>query len=459
MRPSIALLALVSCCALAACGGGGGGASNNNTIPGGASPTSSPTTDPSPLPTPAPSSPPGIGVLQHIVIIVQENRSFDNIFGGPNGFPGAQTAASGKMSTGQTQPLQQITFEDRHDILHTHTNFEAQYANGNMYFDLGKPDDPTFPYSYLDRAETAPYWSMASQYVLADHFFESNNGPSYEAHQYLIAGQSQNAVENPVLTHSQNPLYDGWGCDDPPGTYIPILVNGQEQNGPFPCFDYPTVADELDAKGISWKYYAPQIGQQEFGAIWSAFDAIKHIRYGNDWNNVIYPEQRVITDAQQTLPAVTWVMPSIGDSDHPGTGSNTGPSWVSSVVNAVGNGPNWNSTAIILFWDDWGGFYDDVVPQQVDPMGLGFRTPMIVISPYAKHGYVAHTQYEIASVLRFVEERFGLATLSAADARAASLDDAFDFSQSPRPFTTIQSRYTRSYFMHERPSNRPPDDD
>jgi phospholipase C len=157
------------------------------------------------------------------------------------------------------------------------------------------------------------------------------------------------------------------------------------------------------------------------------------------------------------------------NSDHPGTGSNTGPAWVASVVNAIGTSPYWNSTAIVVLWDDWGGWYDDAAPPQVDFRGLGIRVPCIVVSPFARvapgqmAGYVSHTQYEFGSVLKFVEETFalpplGTAALGYTDERATSLSDVFNFAQKPRPFGVIPASHDRAFFLHQMPSGLPPDD-
>ena len=151
-----------------------------------------------------------------------------------------------------------------------------------------------------------------------------------------------------------------------------------------------------------------------------------------------------------------------------GSGYNRGPSWVTSVVNAIGESSYWESTAIFVLWDDWGGWYDDAAPPQRDFRGLGIRVPCIIISPYARRGsgagggYVAHTQYEYGSILKFVEETFGLPPIGPpsrgfTDTRAASMLDDFDFTQPPRSFSPIGARYSESTFLHERPSYVPPE--
>jgi phospholipase C len=172
------------------------------------------------------------------------------------------------------------------------------------------------------------------------------------------------------------------------------------------------------------------------------------------------PETTILTDvAEGRLPQVSWVIPDLKNSDHATSRSDTGPSWVAAVVNAIGESAYWNSTAIFVLWDDWGGWYDDAAPPQLDFTGLGLRVPCIVISPYAKAHHVAHTQYEFGSILKFIERTYGLPSLGYTDARAADMSDAFDFSLPPRAFTLIQARYPISHFIEQRSTMQLPDDD
>jgi phospholipase C len=200
------------------------------------------------------------------------------------------------------------------------------------------------------------------------------------------------------------------------------------------CEDYSTFGDLLDGVGVSWRFYTPSLGSWN---LWSAYSAINHIYNGPDWANVISPPDQFIEDVQNgKLSGMTWIVPSWQNSDHAGSGSKTGPAWVASLVNAVGNSQFWNSTAIFIVWDDWGGWYDPELPIYMDYDGLGYRIPLLMINPYAKQGVVTHVQYEMSSVLRFAEDLFGTGQLAASDARAAdpANDPAFDFTQSPRPF-------------------------
>ncbi len=403
--------------------------------------------------------PPYSSKIQHVVVIIQENRTFDNLF---NGFPGADTVQSGVNSKGQTVPLIPVPLEDGHDPGHLHTNWEIAYDHGkNDGFDIEGWDanpssKPNYQYAFVPHSETADYFAFAKQYALGDRMFQSDSGPSYPPHQYLIAGQSAMVDEVP----NQKP----WGCDAPSGTFTVVLnAQGQELRGPFPCFSYPTLADLMDAAGVTWAYYAPPANGS--GYQWSAYDAVNQIRNGPDWaNDVISPQTQILNDIQNNnLRQVSYVVPDYKDSDHAIAGSNTGPAWVSSIIDAVGNSSYWSSTAVLVTWDDWGGWFDHVVPPQLDVMGLGYRVPLLIVSPYVKPGYVSHVQHEDGSIVKFIEEVYGLPSLGATDVRADDLGDFFNLSQQPRPFARIhtqaQSRSNIARFMRETPSRVAPDDE
>ncbi len=382
--------------------------------------------------------------IQHVVVIMQENRSFDHLF---QGFPGADTVATG-MNAGVSMQLKPTPFGNGADVDHSHVNWWKQWNQGKMdgFASLGT----TLPYSYVDPSEVQPYWQLARQYTLGDRMFQSNTGPSFVAHQYMIAGQSGNA--------SENPSGGVWGCDAAATARVPLVgPNGTDLPGVYPCFDYQTMADLLDAHSVSWRYYAPASGDPQF--LVSAYQAIRHIRFGPDWqNNVVTPETRILSDiANGQLAQVTWVIPAFNNSDHPGAPAQ-GPDWVASVVNAIGASPYWSSTAIFIAWDDWGGWYDHVPPPQVDAMGLGFRVPLIVVSPYARRGYVSHVTHESSGMLRFMEENYGLASLGTRDSIADDFADCFDFSQRPIAYQRIETSHSVEFYLHQKPSG-PPDDD
>ncbi|MBV9102106.1 MAG: hypothetical protein JO060_00860 [Candidatus Eremiobacteraeota bacterium] len=432
---AIAILALVGC------GGGGAG-------------TALPATHDDPPPT---NGPRGAHGIDHIVIAIEENRSFDNLF---HGFPGADTVSSGKIHTGATVPLAMVPLAVPYDLRHHAADFTNAYDQGKMDgFDLevgvGGPHLPE--YAYVNPSDEQPYWSLAQRFTLGDRMFPSQIDTSYAAHQYLIAAQSGGAVDVPTNIP--------WGCDAPAGTTVPMLGAGRALlPGPFPCFDYPTVGDELDKAGVSWRYYAPALnsGNGDYGGqIWVAYDAIRHIRFGQDWQTgIASPETAFLTDvANGRLAGVSWIAPAFLNSDHPGATSDGGPEWIAEIANAIGTSPFWNDTALIVVWDDWGGWYDHVPPPQVDLHGLGIRVPLLVISPFAKHGYVSHVQYEFGSIVKFVETTFALAPLAAADERANGLDDCFNFAQTVRPFVRIRTQHPARALLREPPTSRPPDDD
>jgi phospholipase C len=402
--------------------------------------------------------------VKHVVIVIQENRSFDNLF---SGFPGADAPKFGYAGKKKV-PLHPTLLENPGNIENNWrdaiSGWNGDKMNGfeHEHF-YGEPLN--FAYAYVPRKESAPYWAMARQYVLADRMFPTEFGPSYTAHLSLIAANTD--IKPAPVAEVDAPDTLKWGCEAPPGTRTFTLdVKRVERfNGPFPCYrDFPTVADTLDAAGVSWKYYASPLARIG-GKVWSEFSSVRAVYDGPDWKNVISPQTRVLSDVRTgALAEVSWVTPDWIDSDHTGSGYNRGPSWVASVVNAIGESPYWQSTAIVVLWDDWGGWYDDASPPQLDFRGLGLRVPCIVISPYAKAGYVSHTQYEFGSILKFVEEVFNLPPIGPpsrgfTDTRAASMLDTFDFTQAPRAFSPISAPYSESTFVHERPSYVPPDNE
>jgi phospholipase C len=322
-------------------------------------------------------------------------------------------------------------------------------------FNFGGPPGIKLPmYVYVPHKDSKPYFDMAHEGVLADRMFQSHLDESYVSHQYIIAAQAESSVDLPS---------GAWGCSKQGGDRVATITHDRAYGRPIePCYDYQTLGDELDRAGRSWKFYTSAYGSRSSGdaSFWSSYQAVRHIRYGPDWkNDVIAPNWTFITDVRKgKLANFTWITPVCTDSDHVNCPGGNGPSWVAALVNTVGNSKFWNSTAIFIQWDDWGGLYDHVPPPFEDYDGLGFRVPLIVLSPYARHGRVSHVQYETASVLRFAEDLFGLGRLAAADARANSpAADCFDFSQKPRPFEKIAAPLPPKFFMHQYGEYEAPD--
>ena len=422
----------------------------------------------------SPSSP-----IKHVVIIVQENRTFNDFFAT---YPGADgtTTGNAKAEPNCSPPIQQgtipltkVNLVVHKDLDHKYSGYQTARDNGQMDgFDAvlgGAGPECTYPYQYTDPKQIQPYWDMAEQYALAEHMFTTQGSDSFTAHQDLIRGGTvvdtkEGMIDFPTCGNCW------WGCDAPPGTYTHLVTQHnmylKTEQGPFPCSNkfatkYRTLADLLDAQSVSWKYYLPP-SNKIFGKLLSAFDVIAPVRYGSEWTtNIVTPETAIFSDiSNNSLPAVSWVIPDEPESDHPGTSTDTGPSWVSSVVNAIGQSPTyWKSTAIIIVWDDWGGFYDNAPPKVMNYGGLGFRVPAIIVSPYAKAGYISQTQYEFGSILKYIEQNWHLGTLSTSDARANSIIDSFDYSQPPITFKKIHAQYSKEYFIHRKPSYLPTDTD
>jgi phospholipase C len=405
----------------------------------------------------------GAGKITHVIYIVQENRSFDDLF---HGYPGADTVDSGKDSKGKKIPLVPVPLSDQYVIDHSAAAmFAACHGRGKLPgtdcrmdgFDreqtFGGPNN--YPeYVYVPHKDSRPYFDMAHEWVVADHMFQSHLDESYVSHQYVIAAQAASSVDLP---------YGLWGC--PGGASDAVATIGQDRTyGPNirPCYDYQTLGDELDRAHLSWRFYTSKFGSAASGdgSYWSSYQAVKHIYYGPDWKkDVITPNWKFITDVRAgKLANFTWITPVCDDSDHVNCPGGYGPSWVSALVNTVGKSKFWNSTAIFVQWDDWGGLYDHVPPPFEDYDGLGFRVPLLVISPYAKQNYVSHVQYETTSVLRFAEDLYGLGQLAAADKRANSpAPDCFDFSQQPRPFGEIKAPLRPKFFMRQYGEYQAPD--
>ncbi len=228
----------------------------------------------------------------------------------------------------------------------------------------------------------------------------------------------------------------------------------------------------LNAKGISWKYYAPSPG-----SIWTGPNAIQHICgpnapapngtkcEGSDWvNNVVLQNPQnpapILSDiSNNNLPAVSWVIPSGKNSDHALETDGSGPSWVAAIVNAIGNSAYWSSTVILISWDDWGGFYDHVPPKIVNSYEYGFRVPLIAVSPYAKAAHISHVPHDFGSILKFIENLYGLPALGYADTPADDLSDCFDFTQTPLKFQTISAPLNAEYFLNDHRPPEGPDND
>ncbi len=375
--------------------------------------------------------------IKHVVFVIKENRTFDNMFGR---FPGANGVTVG-IDRGEPRPLTLALDAIPEDIKHCYRCALQAWNEGEMdgFATISEAAD-LYAYTQYLPEDLPNYWHWAREYVLGDNFFASAHGPSFPNHLYTIAAQSGGTHENPIQDndllrerHRGTGLFKAWGCDSIEEAYVPVEDReGNVKNLP-PCFDFITEADLLMEAGIPWSYYSATNMQN--GYLWSAYDAIRHIREDPDiWQNHVFPVDDFVRQAREgLLQPVTWVTPRFELSEHPEYSMCHGENWTTEIVNALMEGPQWETTAIFLTWDDYGGFYDHVPPPQVDGFGFGVRVPLLIISPYAKRGYVTHELGEFSSVLRFVEDNFGLTQLTHRDRDATPLLSAFDFTREPRP--------------------------
>jgi phospholipase C len=424
--------------------------------------------------------------ILHVVVIFQENRTPDNLFQDPTLISkGADLQNYGVNSQGQKITLTPTTLKTNYDLDHSHDSFLKMYDNGKMDGADKIPvtcmeNCPTNPwFQYVYPSEVAPYFQLAETYTFGDRMFQTNQGPSFPSHQYIISGTSAPSAGSSLLA-SENPIggtdpANHAGCIAPPEETVSLIdPSGAESQKIYPCFDHPTLTDMLNAANISWRYYAPSAG-----IIWNGPNAIQHMCVpnvpppngtactGSDWTgSVVLNQAQVLTDISGgQLASVSWVIPNGYESDHALANDGTGPSWVASIVNALGNSSYWANTAIIITWDDWGGWYDHVAPPiapaPYSAYEYGFRVPLIVVSPYAKPAYISHVQHDFGSILKFIETVFNLPTIAAgyADTRADDLSDCFDYTQTALTFQTIAAPMDAKHFLQDTRPPTDPDDD
>ena len=449
--------------------------------------------------------------FQHVVVIFQENRTPDNLFQGLCSAPfGSADSCSTNpnlsqyniqtrnwldknSSTGVTQPGT-VALANKYDLSHAHSAFVAQCdqdtVTGTCRMDGAAgvkcsgtcPAKPQFRYIDNSTGTVTPYLQLATQYGWANYMFQTNQGPSFPAHQFIFGGTSA-----PSATDDANGIYASEnmsgtsktaGCTAPAGTTVQLIDPTGENKKVYPCFEHNTMPDLLNGP-ITWRYYTPSAG-----SIWTAPNAIQHICQstgaggqcvGSDWtNNVDLKPADVLTDiANCNLRSISWVIPTGANSDHANSNDGGGPSWVSAIVNAIGNSSTcdnnsgyWQNTAIVITWDDWGGWYDHERPTFLaQPEGdyqLGFRVPLLFVSAYTPAGYINNARHDFGSILRFIEHNFGIpeGALNFADARAKNdLRGFYDLSQTPRPFQTITAPKSAAFFIHDKRKATDPDDD
>ena len=455
--------------------------------------------------------------IKHVVVIVQENRTPDNLFHGLLTWPGLKAAnyniaTQGVNSKGQTVPLEPAPLDTPYDLSHAHSAFVQMYDGGRMDgADLIActgtcPPVPNFKYVDNSQHLLDPYLELAARYGWTNLMFQSNQGPSYPAHQFLFGGtsapsavddaQGKFVAENPSqpTTANYDAYYDS-GCLAPLGEWNWLIAPGGAEtiltNNPLGtfCFSRPTMASLLGDFGLTWKYYAPASSNPSNanpgGSVWNAPASIRQIcspntNYtqctGPEWAaNVDLTPSDVLRDIRACqLANVSWVIPAGQNSDHSGVANGTGgPSWVASIVNTIGAATTceagagyWSDTAIVITWDDWGGWYDHVAPPVLTgPQGSyqqGFRVPLLVVSAYTPPAYVSNVPHDFGSILRFIQGVFHIpeGSLGFADERADSdLHLFFDFQRATPAFKVIPAPLDADFFIDDKRPPEPPDND
>jgi phospholipase C len=432
-----------------------------------------------PLPDGTPN---GIHKIRHIVIIMQENRSFDSYFGtypGADGIPmqdGVPTVCAPDPTTGACVPPYHDTSDRNSGGPHTKLaakldvdggkmdGFQAQAVEGiqackddpNLLNDPRCTQSPGVPdaMGYHDWHEIPNYWAYAKRYVLQDHMFESVDSWSAPDHLYLVSGWSARCSKphNPMTCKGALSL---------PG-FAPGLTPTSRATKPI--YPWTDLTYLLHRYHVTWRYYvargyepdceddemycAPVPQNANTPNIWNPLRRFDDVRHDHQLGDVQPVRDFMRAARLGRLAAVSWIAPAQAVSEHPPALVSAGQTYVTSLINAVMESADWDSTAIFLCWDDWGGFYDHVQPPTVDGQGYGFRVPALVISPYARRGYVDHQVLSQDAYLKFIEDDFlnGARIDPRTDGRPDSrphvrenakvlgnLADDFDFDQQPRP--------------------------
>ncbi|MGH2590829.1 MAG: phospholipase C [Actinomycetota bacterium] len=350
--------------------------------------------------------------IKRVVYLMMENRSFDNLYGR---FPGANGTTVG-VKFGREVPLSPAPHWLPGDLPHDRAA-HLNAANGGTYdgFGIGQFGDP-WAYTVFEESMVPNYYAWARDYVLCDNFFASVAGPSYPNHFFFVAGQAGGVLDNPENIETRRlddgRLFKSWGCDAV-GENVYVFVKDDKGNltKHDTCFGFRTVPEQLEEAGVGWAYYSAQPGQS--GYFWNALNGMANVFHTDLWRvgDTIRWVDRLVGDiAAERLPAVTWVTPRFELSDHPPESTCFAHDWLTDVVNALMRKPAWEHTALFLTWDEWGGFYDHVVPPEVDALGLGFRVPMLAISPYSRRGYIDDAVGEFSSPVKFIQDNWACRT-------------------------------------------------
>ncbi len=431
-----------------ACGSSDAPAQATDSTPAATPPAAPPGAPPAepPASSPPPAAGPATMPIKHVVIVVKENHTFDNYFGS---FPGAEGTTTCKKSDGSTFTCPHAPDKTPRDMSHAHESGITDWNGGKMdgwdKVDSSTQNGDDLAYAQYQESDIPNYWQYARTFTLGDHFFSEMIGPSFPGHIAVLTAQAGWAVGNPSTTGPY------WGCDQLGSATIPVEDQSTCQvKNVFPCFDIPSVPDILPS-GTDWKFYGTNF--YILPEVWSMFDGVKKIRNGPGWSKVVTADNFEKDIDAGTLPAVTWLVNQDLADEHPNVGGVCdGENWTVTKLNKLMTSKYWADTAVLFTMDDFGGWYDHVPPprqygcDKTHPYGLGFRLPLIVISPYAKPGYVFKEVAEHASIVRFIEKVFDIKTTlhdldpAAQDAQANDLLNAFDFTQKPLPPLVLKTR-------------------
>ncbi len=369
--------------------------------------------------------------IKRVIYLMLENRSFDNLFGR---FPGV-TGTDVGVSYGKEVPLRKCPDWLPGDLPHDRAAF-LNCMNGGKLDGFGNGIyGPEWAYSQMQESQIPNYWEWAREYAISDHFFASAAGPSYPNHFFFVAGSSGGVIDNPENIETRvdgDKTFKSWGCDAY-GEEVFVFVKDDVGNlaKHDTCFSFPTVGEQLTAKNIDWTFYSAVPGQT--GYFWNAYNGIGPIFHTDQWHLHTRPVDNLVKDIQANdLPAVTWATPRFELSDHPPVSSGFTHNWVTDVVNALMKSDMWEHTALFVTWDEWGGFYDSVMPPEIDDIGLGFRVPLLTISPYTRRGLIDDELGEFSTPLRFISDNWGLDHLTPRIAKTHDMSHIFDFKAKPR---------------------------
>jgi phospholipase C len=374
--------------------------------------------------------------IKHVVFVLLENHSFDSVFGR---YPGADGATSALVAGGGHVPLLHASPFFWHDAGHERSDTLAAIDGGKMdgFSKIGSGDlnGEAMAYQQYDQSDIPNFWNYAQHFALGDHMFSSVASATFPNHLFSVAAQSGGIVSNVQSWHN------GWGCDSGAGAYA-LRQTGSDPRkltGTSPCVSFPSLAETMEKARVSWRYYSDVRGH--LGYLFSTLDAFPAIRNTALWHERVFDQASFQADAKAgRLPAFSWITPTYQASNHPPYGVCDAENWFVSKMNALMQGPDWASTAVYLVWDDFGGFYDHVAPPTVDALGLGPRVPFLLISPYARKGYIGHTTYSFSSVLKTFEEIDKLAPLTDHDRTARDTLDLFNFAQRPAAPLVLKTR-------------------